>query len=77
MHIGIKRQRDLIAQHMPNRFTGGAPYHFADQETECVDVIAVRRAGHPPRCLCCQRIGHRVPIEHRAFWQWITQRRQA
>src|SRR6185437_500436 len=77
MNVGIQWTRYFFSQHLTKAFTGGATDNLAYQESERVDVVAVRRTRRPPRSFRSKRLGHCVPIEHCAFGQRRAQSRQA
>ena len=52
-------------------------HDLAEQESERVDVVAVRRARLPPGHGGRQGSGHRLGIEHRPWRQALAQRREA
>ena len=57
---------DLVPQIGPERLAGDAPNHFAEQESLRVHVVAVTRAGRPPRRLGGERVRHDLPAQHGA-----------
>ena len=59
----VERLRDLVAEIRPEALPADAPDDLADQPPESDRVIAMRRAGRPPRLLPRQLSRDFFPIE--------------
>src|SRR5438128_130294 len=65
--IGIQRRCDMIAKISAERLVGDAADDLADEEAECVHVIAVRGSRTPPWLLMREGGGDDVPLQRRAL----------
>ena len=65
VQVEPERAGDLVAEVRAEAAARDAPHHLADQPAEGDGVVAVRRAGLPPRLLRGQRGAHRVPVVER------------